>query len=163
MPNWAAGILKIRGTRKDIMNFLENGFEAIDTVATIRGFLGTGDHKPNTISIEKDDYEMTMSSPEGMYIKGTRRAFIDGTIEWYFEDKHTEVLHIDSFKQAWGVQVQPFALISKHYDLDIKIYVFEQGMEFNQEIEIHKGEVIKNSEITFDDYQWECLMPNLGG
>ncbi|MBB5146203.1 hypothetical protein HNQ35_001404 [Cerasibacillus quisquiliarum] len=36
-------------------------------------------------------------------------------------------------------------------------------MEFNQDIEINKGEIIKDEEIKFDDYEWECIYPNLGG
>lgn len=162
MPNWAEGTLKIRGTRQDIQNFLENGFGAVDTSAAILSFLGKV-KEPNKIKIEKDEYEMKLSSPEGLYIKGTRRAFIDGAIEWWFEDKHTEILIIDSFKQAWGVGAEDFVNISKAYNLDIRIYAFERGMEFNQEIEIHKGNIIKDVEIKFDDYEWECIMPNLGG
>ena len=33
-------------------------------------------------------------------------------------------------------------------------------MEFNQDVEIYKGEIIKNVEIEFDDYMWECINPN---
>lgn len=49
------------------------------------------------------------------------------------------------------------------YDIDIKIYAFEAGMEFNQDIEIIKGKIIKDDEIKFENYQWECIEPNLGG
>lgn len=162
MPNWAEGTLKIRGTRQDIQNFLENGFLAIDTGAAILSFLGK-EKEPNKIEIEKDEYEMKLSSPEGLYIKGTRRAFIESAIEWWFEDNHTEILTIDSFKQAWGVDAGEFAKISKEFNVDIKIYAFERGMEFNQDIEIHKGEIIKDEEIKFKDYSWECIFPNIGG
>ena len=46
---------------------------------------------------------------------------------------------------------------------DIKIYAFEAGMEFNQDIEIIKGKIIKDKEIKFENYQWECIEPNIGG
>lgn len=36
-------------------------------------------------------------------------------------------------------------------------------MEFNQDVEIYKGEIIKNVEIEFDDYMWEFINPNMGG
>lgn len=164
MPNWAEGTLKIRGTRADIKNFLENGLDAIDTVAAIQIFIGkNNNHEPNKIEIRQDDWEMTLKAPEGLYIKGTRRAFFEGPIQWYFDDKHKEVLTIDSFKQAWGVDAEQFAQISKTYNLDIRIYVFERGMEFNQEVEVIKGEVTKNQEIQFNDYDWECINPLLGG
>lgn len=28
---------------------------------------------------------------------------------------------------------------------------------------LYKGEIIKNVEIEFDDYMWECINPNMGG
>lgn len=164
MPNWAEGVLKLRGTRENIAEFLRSELEPIDTGASIAEMLGQKPVKEhNQLVIETTEWDMTLKSPEGMYIKGTRRAFIESTIDWYFNDSHQEVLTIESFKQAWGVEAEPFVEISRKYNLDIKIYVFEKGMQFNQEIEIHKGELIKDNEITFDDYQWECLMPNLGG
>ncbi len=30
MPNWCCGILKIRGTKQDVVNFLTNGLIAIN-------------------------------------------------------------------------------------------------------------------------------------
>lgn len=36
-------------------------------------------------------------------------------------------------------------------------------MEFNQEVIIEHGEVIKDDVIEFDDYRWECPFPDLGG
>ena len=51
----------------------------------------------------------------------------------------------------------------KKYHVDMKIHAFEQGMEFNQVIEIVDGEVIHDYEIHFTDYQWECVCPKLGG
>lgn len=163
MPNWAEGVLKIRGTRQDIKTFLVNGLGPVPNISsTIAKLMGKEVKEPE-VKINEYDYEFEMCSPNGFYIKGTSRAFIDSNINWWFEDSHLEVLTIDSFKQAWGVDATEFATISKKYNLDIKIYVFEKGMEFNQDIEIHKGEIIKNNEIKFDDYEWECLFPNLGG
>lgn len=48
--------------------------------------------------------------------------------------------------QAWCVNTQEFASISKKYDIDIKIHAFERGGQFSQDIEIHKGNVIKDEE-----------------
>jgi hypothetical protein len=36
-------------------------------------------------------------------------------------------------------------------------------MEFCQEVEIIGGEVIFDNTIKYDDWKWECPMPNLGG
>ncbi len=48
---------------------------------------------------------------------------------------------------------------ARHY----KIYAFEQGKEFNQNLEVVKGEIIKDEVIEFDDYVWECIDPTIGG
>ncbi|MDY7044401.1 hypothetical protein RVS70_09305 [Virgibacillus sp. M23] len=163
MPNWAEGVLKIRGTRKDIRSFLTGALEPIPDVSQqIASFMGRKFEQPE-VEIHEDEWDFNMKSPNGLYIKGTRRAFIESDIVWDFGDRHEEILIIDSFKQAWGVDTEPFAILSKQYGIDIKIYVFERGMEFNQDIEIRKGKILKDNEIKFGDYEWECLMPNLGG
>lgn len=162
MPNWAEGVLKIRGTRQDIRKFLVEGLSPLNPHTGIAKLLGKEVEEPE-VTIEEDDWDFKMNSPHGFYINGTRRAFIESGIEWYFDDRHTEILTIDSFKQAWGVDSREYVEISNKYNVDIKIYVFERGMEFNQDIEIIKGEIVRDNEIKFDDYEWECLMPHLGG
>lgn len=36
-------------------------------------------------------------------------------------------------------------------------------MEFNQIIEIIDEKIIKDEELHFEDYQWECICPDMGG
>ncbi|MEW5567347.1 hypothetical protein [Rossellomorea marisflavi] len=162
MPNWCEGPLKVRGTREDIKRFLTEGLEAINSHAAIHAFLGN-DVTPHQVHITVDEFDMTLKAEEGFYIKGTSRAIIEGPIVYDFLDSEIETLTIECFKQAWDIQANEFAKISKMYNIDIRIYGFERGMEFNREIEIHKGEIIKNTEIAFDDYEWECPFPNMGG
>lgn len=45
----------------------------------------------------------------------------------------------------------------------MRIHAFECGMCFNQIIEIIDGEITKDEEIKFDDYNWDCICPNVGG
>lgn len=45
----------------------------------------------------------------------------------------------------------------------MKIHGFERGMEFNQVIEIVDGKILKDEELYFKDYQWDCICPNIGG
>lgn len=45
----------------------------------------------------------------------------------------------------------------------IEIHAFEMGMEFNQVIEIIDGKIVKDEELHFKDYQWDCICPKLGG
>ena len=172
MPNWAEGILKVRGTKKEVMNFLENGLRALDFGHQIVKVLAetSGEkvkqREPNQITFDIDDWETKVSAPEGFHIKGTRRAFIEGDISFYheeIEDDEKFVLVIDNFKQAWGVDPNDYIQISVDYGIDIRIHAYELGMEFNQHITIENGVITQNEEIQFDDYNWECPHPNLGG
>lgn len=164
MPNWAEGTLKIRGTRADIKSFLTGALEPGHSLSALLGEFFKGiEATPGKLEVKEDAWEYTMKCDEGIYIKGCKRASVGTEIEWWFDDKHEEILIIDDFKIAWGVDPAPFVKLSEQYNIDFKIHVFEQGMEFNQEIEIHKGKLIKNNEIKFADYKWDCIFPNLGG
>ena len=46
---------------------------------------------------------------------------------------------------------------------DLKLYAFERGMEFNRDIEILNGVLVKDKTITFDNYYWDCVCPLIGG
>lgn len=154
MPNWAQGIMKVRGTEEHIINFLKGALIPV-------GFWG------EKVSVEttEDEYDLTLQSSSGSFlIKGTRRSFIEGSVEfWKDEEENKRVLVLDTFKQAWAVLPEALVVLSKEYEVDIKIDAFECGMEFQQEVEIVKGQVVSYKEITFDDYQWDCVMPHLGG
>lgn len=165
MPNWAEGVIKLRGKREDIKTFLKNGFVVEDKGEILAILLGKEGHQKKVIEISEDEDEFVLKGEGDLLIKGASRAAIEGNITWYFKEgsEEDEVLHIDNFKQAWGVSAVQFANISKQYNIDIKIFAFESGMEFNQEIEIVKGEIIKDIELKFDNYEWDCPFPNIGG
>ncbi|XKH51341.1 hypothetical protein LG275_03850 [Chryseomicrobium palamuruense] len=167
MPNWCEGVLKVRGTKEDIINFLKNGLEPINPAKQIALITGK-EYKEIEVKAELDDYEFTLEASNGFYLKNSSRAFVETRcIEFYFgddkEESESHTLSIPNFKQAWGIEAKTLAEHSKVYNLDFKIFAFECGMEFNQDIEIHKGEIIKDNEITYDDYVWECVMPDMGG
>lgn len=169
MPNWAEGNLKIRGSEKDIIAFLKGALVGIpDIGASMKAALHGGEIEVPEVETTEDNFNIVFSSKNGLHIQGTRRAFIEGDVDyWFSEDEDDEpkpiVFVIDNFKQAWAVHANDYAFLSLKYNIDIQINAFERGMEFNQVIEIHKGEVIKDEEILFNDYQWECILPNLGG
>lgn len=158
MPNWCVGTMKVRGEKENIKRFL---LEALQPLQSLFVQALLPNNKIPELEVTEDEWSMTIRSSNGFYIKGTRRNFIESKdIEWEFD---REVLIIEDFKAAWGIEAETLANISKEYELDFRIYAFEKGMEFNQELEIHKGKIIKNIEITFDDYDWECISPRLGG
>lgn len=168
MPNWAEGSLKIRGSIKNIKRFLDEGIQK---------------KKLNTFEKEMDEdivyfndwsdecgieYEYHFVSTS--HIKHTSRAFVDPEIVKYGEyaylgGKSTEDINTIAlpFKQAWKVEAKSFEKISKEYGIDIAIHTFEKGAEFEQDILIKDGEIVKDEIIEYDNYQFESAMPMLGG
>lgn len=164
MPNWCKGTLKIRGKKEDIVNFLEKGtcflndsFELKEISPEVR-LNGNYELEIKNINKEKGmDY---------LYIIGTHRNFIDPIKKWidiYSFDKKEVIICLDGFKAAWGIDSVELSKISHKYNIDIKVYGFERGMEFNQDVEIIKGRIIKNQELKFENYVWECTNPEIGG
>ena len=157
MPNWCEGVLKVRGTKTNILRFFREG------LAPSRSYT---DHEP-PIQVEENEWGGVLVRVENrvFWLKGTRRHFIDRDFfEVYFdEDEEEQVVVIDDFKAAWSISAEELAVISSEYQLDFKVYGFEAGMGFNQSIEIHKGKIVEDREITFNDYDWECMNPLLGG
>lgn len=148
MPNWAEGSLKLRGRSENIASALKEMLL-------------------NDTSTLKEAWDGTLlrfdSTAPYFYINGTRRAFIDKKqIEVWFEEEFC-IVELDNFKQAWSAIPENYQEISSKYDVDIKIFTFECGMEFTQEIEISKGEIIKDICYEYDNYQWEVPFSNLGG
>lgn len=148
MPNWAKGTLKLRGRRENIASALKDML-LNDSV---------------TLEEQWDGNLLVFNSELSyFYIKGTRRAFIgNNQIEVWLGDDFC-IIELDNFKQAWAAIPGNYQDISKKYDVDIKIFTFEMGMEFTQEIEIRKGEIIQNKCNEFDNYQWDVPFSNLGG
>ena len=164
MPNWCKGTLKVRGKKENIIKFLEDGTSLLDGLwepKEIKPKLKINDC--DAIEIENID---KLKGIDCLYIKGTRRHFIDpveSEIFVYDGEEKEAVICLENFKAAWGIDTEALRVISKRYSIDLKIYAFESGMEFNQDIEIIKGKIVKDEEIKFKDYVWECIEPNIGG
>lgn len=154
MPNWIEGTLKLRGLQEKIERFFREGLEP-------SGWAFFSDKEPKTIDdfvkYNADLNEFIFTNEP--HIKGTRRAFIQDC-NTYTDEGYIVCVPI---KQAWGFDAEEFSKISKQFDIDIRLYGFEMGMEFCQEIEIIKGEITIDNEISYDDWMWECPMPLMGG
>ena len=79
-----------------------------------------------------------------------------------YEDDSIHAIALD-VEFAWGISSEELLELCKKYHVDMRIYAFERGMEFNLEIEIIDGKITKDSYLAFKDYIWECICPNLGG
>ena len=159
MPNWIEGTIKLRGKSEDLRRFFIEGLD--------QSVWFEKDVRPMTDFVRCDfsDGWSDVSITNEPHIRGTRRAFLGDTIVYWEKDYETIAMPI---KQAWAFfgnenDIAVWTNISKKFNLDIRLYGFECGMEFCEEIEIIKGEVTINNEIKYDDWVWECPMPILGG
>ena len=156
MPNWCEGYLRIMGEWEDILSFLTNDLDLPDggTKKDIKIILPYYD--------DEDAFELDITN-YGAHIRGTRRGFIRPINEVYYKRKESpDVIALPS-KFAWDIDVEGLRKLSEERSLNLRIYAFESGMQFNRDIEILKGKITKNDTIKFVDYEWECIDPYKGG
>lgn len=160
MPNWIEGTLKLRGKRDNIKRFLDNGLEASSW------FDEESEPIEHYVVDESGVNYIEYSFHDEPHIKGTRRAFITGDYVYMDDDEGVVTLNI---KQAWsfnsgGEDLDKWQKISKEYDLDLRLYGIECGVQFCHEIIITKhGENVVENVIQYEDWEWECPFPNMGG
>lgn len=142
MPNWCEGSLKVRGTKASLKTFI------------------LGEEREKLSLNEYGD----IYSEETCWIENTRRGFVEG-VEVYLSDHEDDEILVVVFdsKFAWGINASELLETCIKYHVDMKIHAFEMGMEFNQVIEIIDGKIVKDEELHFKDYQWDCICPKLGG
>ena len=159
MPNWIEGTMKLRGKREDIRRFFKEGLEASNWPKP--------EDRENQVTENGDDDYLDFSFRNEPYIIGTRRAFItDSGVEM---EKDEGVVCVD-VKQAWAFEagnqtkdLQNWMDISNKYNVDIRLYGIECGMCFTQEIIIVRGKQPIVNEKQYEDWDWECPFPNMGG
>ena len=119
---------------------------------------------PN-VEINDELHIKNLRDNKSIYIKDTFRNFLKPDCENIYTHikDDDEIVVIVLFKSAWSIDAERLSKISLKYNIDFKIYAFEMGMEFNQDVEIIKGKIIKDEEITYTNYLWECIDPISGG
>lgn len=147
MPNWCKGTLRVRGKKKNVIEFMLKGLKPVG----------------NGRSLALNKFE-NIDSDETYWIENTYRGFVLGVDEFFsdYEDEDIVTVALDS-KFAYDIDSEGLLKISKKYSVDMKIYGFEKGMQFNRNIEIINGEILKDENIEFKDYDWECICLNMGG
>ena len=151
MPNWAEGTIKLRGRVENIASALKYMF--CDNIVTV------------TVKYEWDGEKLIFETTAPyFYINGTRRGFIETDSLEFRLGQDFLIVELQDFKQAWAAIAENYQEISSKFDVDIKIFTFEMGMKFTQEIEISKGNIIKDiCNDKFSNYEWDVPFSNLGG
>lgn len=165
MPNWCVGTMKVRGTSENLTRFFKEGVFHYDDKKPLTFIYDKGENKADILS-----YVKTKDSGY-LAIKGVTRNEISPLNDYgeiYFTgSRNDENIRIGYFRfeTAWGIETDQLVEVSKEYGIDIRIHAFEQGMEFEQFIEVHAGNLVKNEVISFEDrdWAWESVNPNWGG
>ena len=151
MPNWSKGCLKVRGKAANVKKFVLEGLQPVD-------FFGNALPKLELSDLGEVDTD------KDCWIEGTTRGFVENLYAdfSFVEDDETFTATLDA-KFAWAAEVEELLALCQKYEVDMKLYAFEKGMEFNQDILIVDGEIRRDCRIEFEDYNWECICPTLGG
>lgn len=148
MPNWIVGTMKVRGTKDSLDQFFTKALLA-------------------TVFEDSDSKEYRIT--EKAYVEDSRRAFVseayEAEVDKDFPGKQTIAIPI---QQAWSFTPDSNALLrwvnlAKKYNVDIRLQGFERGIEFYQDLAIENGEITIDEVTEYDDWNWECPMPLLGG
>ena len=156
MPNWIKGTMKLRGKREDIRRFFCDGVGPSSPACS-----------ENPVTDYSDDDVMEFQFKDMPHIKGTRRAFITDDYICMDQDEGVACVYV---KQAWAFYTgadsgdqNKWKEISDKYNLDIKLFGIESGMEFIQEMIIIRGKEPIVNEWQYEDWDWECPFPKMGG
>ena len=162
MPNWCEGMLKIRGKQEDVFNLLADNLQVWKTIIIKEPKFDMREEiDKEAIVVNKEEESIWVKKTA--HIKGTHRNFVEQNDINVWKGKDGNACIAVEFKAAWDVESEPYIKLSKAYNVDIKIEVFERGMEFSRYILIENGNLKEDKETEYDDYVWECVMPNLGG
>ena len=151
MPNWSEGCLKVRGKAANVKKFVLEGLKPVDLFGNALPKLELSDL--GEVDTDKD-----------CWIEGTTRGFVENLYAdfSFVEDDETFTAVLDT-KFAWAADAEELLALCKKYSVDMKLYAFEKGNEFNQDILIVDGQILRDNRIAFEDYNWECICPTLGG
>lgn len=156
-PNWCEGSLKVRGKIADLKNFVLNGLHPVDPLG--------GELEPLKFDTEDEtSFSLSCVPRRDLWMKGTRRHFCNP--EWLeadADDPDDPVILIIPMRAAWAILADGLQALCKEFNVDMKIQGFEMGMQFSQVIEIVNGEILKDEEIHYDDWDWDCPCPRMGG
>ena len=172
MPNWAEGNIRFRGKRENLITFMKN--EICSVVTDANDYC-----KIEPVKYEEDPSGWTcrlIKKPESeysLYFKDSRRQFIDGdniaydVLELSFSEgpsvNKDQTIIVDHFKGAWGVDEEIFKQYAMKYKIDIRICVWECGLQWSQIVTFYKTGSVDSDYRSYSDWLWDSPMPFTGG
>lgn len=165
MPNWIEGTMKLKGDFEDIKRFIKEGIEPHAIINMQDGEIIEAKSKEPFINIDIDNdnyfYAEFTNDP---YIKDSMRAFVQ---EGYVEFSRGDIACIN-IRQAWSWVAsnseKRWKDLATKYNLTIKLFGVEKGAEFVEEVIVYPNtEKWIHNTIEYEDWDWECPFPKMGG
>lgn len=174
MPNWVKGSLKFRGPYENILKFFEEGINIYRNVimdpdiqlpVPKEDWLDIHEYGEPGSRICDVFINSAKLSNDWAYIEETKRAFIF-TEQIYIqieERSDMSAICVTEVAQAWDFRAENWEDVAKTYGIDVRLYGYESGGQFGRDICIEHGRLLKNEYIKYDDWEWECPFPWIGG
>lgn len=169
MPNWAEGNIRFRGKRENLINFFTH--ELSSPYYRKDGTIG---ERPVKLESINDGWSMrikrdpdTLSS---LYFRGSNRQFVDmDDFECDFEFSNGTNQNVDQiviftgYKAAWNVDQTYFKEKAERYKIDIRTFVWEQGLEWSSVTTWYRNGRMEEETRSYVDWLWDASMPYYGG
>lgn len=160
MPNWVEGIFRARGKRDRIAKFITEGLGPCSGN-------GEEDFAIEEVGNYEDELLYRVKGQDIAWIRGTKRHFLIFE-QWDYISVHKredgDWCFALPFKAAWTIKTDEISALAKKYEIRIKANGYEMGGCFEQLVEVKEsGGVMSESFIEYEDYEWQCPMPLLGG
>ena len=160
MANFVEGYLKVKCTKAELKALLSNIFYdgatikedewGIDVVELNTTFPGFG----AVLSDSKKEYNGYLKVDSGYF---TTRGMLD---------TETRVFLLGKYQAKWSLDMEYFKRISKEYNIEVKVEVYEKGMLFTHVLHCNNGNVVLNKRVNYnttEDYIWDVACPDFGG
>lgn len=179
MGNVCEGQLKIRGKGQDIFKFFKECMQGVRNTYDENNWyipiwvdldkyevdaLANNDYKHYRPSIEYNN--ITDIDHNRFYIKGNENIVINGdfvTLRFFHSEMDEEIIKSLYISCDHSLKVEKLVELSEKYNLDFRFYGFDSSNEYNQEVEIIKGVIVKDEIIEYEDYNWESPFNDIGG
>lgn len=161
--HWYNGILKVRGTNENICNFFYKAFISSHSRDDIFSY----EFKPDTPSDQVDIIKCNSgaSCDPFLSLPLTNWHLIEIDKVKFVPSLEDPDILIGGFSIyiSYDIKTADLRKLSEEYDIDLRIYAYNETMQREKLIEVHKGKSIKNTTKTYKnkDYRWECNNPNM--
>ena len=167
--HWAEGNIRFRGKRDNLIRFFSHELVTIREQDN-----GCISEVPVTLEPTADGYSMKIirnaDTKGALYFRGSNRQFVDmEDFECRFEFSEgkncnkDQIVIFTGYRAAWNVDYNYLKVKAEEYKIDIRIFVWEEGIEWSSVVTWYKNGQIEEQTRKYADWLWDASMPYYGG